>query len=112
MKLWSELKRRHVLRMTALYLVTAWLILQVTEVLSGLIEARSDLHLWSETYERELTAANVFEIQTQIANSIANALNAVLTTKSEPERRRAPTRNLPALEAYLLGKQHLVQRSK
>ena len=37
MKLWSELKRRNVLRMTALYLVTAWLILQVTEVLSGLI---------------------------------------------------------------------------
>lgn len=37
MKLWSELKRRNVLRMAALYLVTAWLILQVTEVLSGLI---------------------------------------------------------------------------
>jgi TolB-like protein/Flp pilus assembly protein TadD/uncharacterized membrane protein YhdT len=77
-----------------------------------LIEAHSDLHLWSQTYERELTAANVFEIQTQIANSIADALNSVLTTESEPEPRRAPTRSLPALEAYLLGKQHLVQRSK
>jgi len=77
-----------------------------------LIEARSDLHLWSETYERELTATDVFEIQKQIANSIASAMNAVLTTESEPEPGRAPTRSLPALEAYLLGKQHLVQRSK
>lgn len=81
-------------------------------VSAQLIEARTDLHLWSETYERELTAANVFEIQTQIANSIADALNSVLTTEGAPEQRRAPTRSLPALEAYLLGKQHLVQRSK
>ena len=38
MRIWSELRRRNVLRMAALYLVAAWLILQVTEVLSGLIE--------------------------------------------------------------------------
>ena len=37
-KFWSELRRRNVLRMAALYLVSAWLILQVTEVVSGLIE--------------------------------------------------------------------------
>ena len=34
MKFWSELRRRNVLRMAALYRVTSWLILQVTEVLS------------------------------------------------------------------------------
>jgi hypothetical protein len=38
MKFWSELRRRNVLRMAALYLVAAWLLLQVTEVLSGLID--------------------------------------------------------------------------
>ena len=38
MKFWSELRRRNVLRMAALYLVSAWLILQVTEVVAGLIE--------------------------------------------------------------------------
>ncbi|HSM29410.1 MAG TPA: tetratricopeptide repeat protein [Woeseiaceae bacterium] len=77
-----------------------------------LIEARTDSHLWSNTYERELTAANVFEIQTQIANSIADALNPLLTTGNEAESRRAPTRSLPALEAYLLGKQHMARRSR
>jgi tetratricopeptide (TPR) repeat protein len=75
-----------------------------------LIEARTDSHLWSNTYERELTAANVFEIQTQIASSIAEKLNAVLTTG--PGVRRAPTRSLPALESYLLGKQHMALRSR
>ena len=38
MTIWSELRRRNVLRMAALYLVSAWLILQVAEVLSGLID--------------------------------------------------------------------------
>ena len=77
-----------------------------------LIEARTDSHLWSKTYERELTAANVFEIQTQIASSIANKLNAVLTTGGESGVRHAPTRSLPALESLLLGKQHMALRSR
>ena len=75
-----------------------------------LIEARTDSHLWSNTYERELTAANVFEIQTQIASSIAQKLNAVLTTG--PGVRRAPTRSLLALERYLLGRQRMALRSR
>ena len=77
-----------------------------------LIEARTDSHVWSKTYERELTAVNVFDIQTQIANSIADALNTVLTTGDKPEFRRTPTRNLQALEAFLLGKQQMALRSR
>jgi TolB-like protein/cytochrome c-type biogenesis protein CcmH/NrfG len=77
-----------------------------------LIESRNDSHLWAETYERELTAANVFEIQTQIASSIAGALDAVLTTEDDDGAEQVPTRNLQALEAYLLGKQRMVLRSK
>ena len=77
-----------------------------------LIEAATDSHLWSETYERELTATNVFNIQTQIANSIASELNAVLVDDDEPDERRPPTRNLQALEAYLLGKQRMASRTR
>lgn len=77
-----------------------------------LIEAGSDSHLWAETYERELTAANVFEIQTQIASSIADALNTVLAAGSDASARRVPTRDLDALEAYLLGKQRMALRSR
>ena len=77
-----------------------------------LIEAATDSHLWSETYERELTATNVFNIQTQIANNIAEALNAVLADSGEAQDRRPPTRSLQALEAYLLGKQRMELRSR
>ena len=41
MKIWSELRRREVLRMAALYLVTAWLVMQVAEVVIALVELPS-----------------------------------------------------------------------
>ena len=44
-----------------------------------LIDAASDSHLWAETYDRELTAQNVFEIQSEIAKEIAAQLKATLT---------------------------------
>ncbi|MEL7450277.1 MAG: tetratricopeptide repeat protein [Pseudomonadota bacterium] len=77
-----------------------------------LIEASTDTQLWSETYERELTAANVFSIQAQIASNIAEAMNAVLTDDGETGDHRPPTRSLQALEAYLLGKQRMALRSR
>lgn len=77
-----------------------------------LIEAASDSHLWSGTYERELTAENVFEIQSQIARSIADALNTVIAQENTADTRRSPTQDLRALEAYLLGKQRMALRSK
>jgi len=48
-----------------------------------LIDAAADEHLWAETYDRELTAANVFEIQSEIARAIAEQLQAVLTSISK-----------------------------
>jgi TolB-like protein/Tfp pilus assembly protein PilF len=77
-----------------------------------LIEASSDSHLWSETYERELTAANIFDIQSQIADNIAAALNTVLSEGGKADAPRPPTRNLQALESYLLGKQRMAPRSR
>jgi TolB-like protein/Tfp pilus assembly protein PilF len=75
-----------------------------------LIEAKSDSPLWSATYERKLTATNVFEIQSQIATAIADALNAVLGSGRGDIA--VPTRNLQALEAYLLGRQRMALRSR
>ena len=48
-----------------------------------LIDARSDNHLWAETYDEELTAANVFAIQSDIAWKIAAALQAELVPEVE-----------------------------
>jgi TolB-like protein len=69
-----------------------------------LIDAASDEHLWAETYDRELTAANVFAIQSEIASSIANALEATLTQDDRQRLNNAPTDNLEALQAYFTGK--------
>ncbi len=77
-----------------------------------LIDAATDSHLWSGTYERELTAANVFDIQSQIARSIADALNAVLADGEKAGVPGFPTENLEALEAYLLGKQQMALRTR
>jgi len=76
-----------------------------------LIDARSDTHLWAETYDRELTAANIFAIQSEVATAIAAALRATLTT-GEKARVEAPsTQKLEAWEAYQLGRQRLARRT-
>jgi TolB-like protein len=81
-------------------------------ITAQLIDARSDSHLWSESYDRQLSARNVFAIQTQIAENIAAALNAVLSEPDLGRLQRIPTQSLEAYEAYLLGKQRMSVRSR
>ena len=76
-----------------------------------LIDARTDAHVWAETYDRELTAGNIFAIQTELAEDIASALKAALTPAEKERARVAPTRNLAAWEAYQLGQQRLAKRT-
>jgi tetratricopeptide (TPR) repeat protein len=70
-----------------------------------LIDARTDEHLWAETYDRELSAANIFAIQSEIAATVADALQATLTSEDQARLESVPTDNLEALEAYFVGKQ-------
>ena len=65
-----------------------------------LIDAKTDEHLWAETYNRELTAENLFDIQAEIARAIAQALQATLSPEEEASINRALTNNLEAWEAY------------
>jgi TolB-like protein/Flp pilus assembly protein TadD len=69
-------------------------------VTAQLIEAGSGFHLWSETYDRELT--NIFAIQDDIAQSIAEALKVrLLPAVDQPNL--TGTTNLEAYELYLQG---------
>jgi TolB-like protein len=77
-----------------------------------LIDAAADEHLWAEQYDRELTAANVFEIQSEIAAAIANALQATLTSDEERRLQRVPTQSIDALETYFIGRQLLEDRTR
>ncbi|MEJ2548856.1 MAG: hypothetical protein P8125_13765, partial [Gemmatimonadota bacterium] len=65
-----------------------------------LIDADTDAHLWAEQYDGELTTANIFDVQTDIATSIAAALQANLTAGEREQLGRLPTGSLEAYEFY------------
>jgi TolB-like protein/Tfp pilus assembly protein PilF len=65
-----------------------------------LIDAASDAHLWADQYSGELTTANIFDVQTDIATSIAGALQANLTAGERESLERLPTESLEAYQSY------------
>jgi len=76
-----------------------------------LIEAATDAHLWAETYDRELTAENLFAVQSEITKKIADALQAELSTDEQRHIEARPTDNLQAYEAYMRGRQLMATRN-
>lgn len=76
-----------------------------------LIDAKTDEYLWANIYDRQLTATNIFQIQSEIATAIADALQASLLPIEQKRLETIPTENLAALEAYFLGKQALARRT-
>jgi TolB-like protein len=67
-----------------------------------LIDARSDTHVWAETYDR--TAADLFAIQSELAQSIVTQLKAKLSPQQKAEIEERPTQDLDAFELYLQAK--------
>jgi len=76
-----------------------------------LIDATTDHHLWADTYERQLTAENIFAIQAEIATSVATALHAKLSSEQKDQLASVPTRNMIALEEYFAGRQAITVRT-
>ena len=79
-------------------------------ITAQLIDAVNDRHLWSETYDRELT--DIFAIQGDIANAIVEALRGQLGgLQSVPAvRARADTENLEAYQLYLKARELFIAR--
>ncbi len=67
-----------------------------------LIDARNDAHLWGQTYDRDL--ADVFAIQTEIAQAIANQLQAKISPSENAAISQPPTTDLTANTLYLQAK--------
>src|SRR5204862_1140892 len=63
-----------------------------------LIDARTDAHLWAQTYDRDL--ADVFAIQTEIAKTIADQLQAKLSPSEEAAIELPPTADVVAFDLY------------
>ena len=67
-----------------------------------LINAASDAHLWAETYDRKLT--DIFGVESDIAKTIADTLQARLTGSEKSSIAKTPTVNPEAYELYLKGR--------
>ncbi|MDH3620077.1 MAG: tetratricopeptide repeat protein [Gammaproteobacteria bacterium] len=68
-----------------------------------LIDAELDEHIWAETYDRRLTAENVFDIQSEIVETIVRELETNLTPQETLQLTAMPTRNFDAYTVYLKG---------
>ena len=67
-----------------------------------LINAMTDAHLWADTYDRKLT--DIFAVESEIAKTIAETLQARLTGSEKSAIAKTPTVNPEAYELYLRGK--------
>jgi TolB-like protein/Tfp pilus assembly protein PilF len=75
---------------------------QRVRINAQLIDARSDAHLWAETFDRQVTPENLFEIQSEIAAAIAAALGRTLGVDARaPAPMAAPTANPQAYDLFL-----------
>lgn len=66
-----------------------------------LIDAQSEGHLWAEQYEGELSVANIFQVQSEIADAITEAMRARLTESERAAIARPPTDDFDAYQDYL-----------
>ncbi len=67
-----------------------------------LIEAATDRHLWAKWYEQVIKGTeDIFNIQSEVARTIASELNATITLEEQNRMERIPTTNLAALELYM-----------
>jgi TolB-like protein/Flp pilus assembly protein TadD len=67
-----------------------------------LIKAASDAHLWAEAYDRKLT--DIFAVESEIAKTIADTLQAKLTGSERNAIAAQPTENTEAHQLYLKGR--------
>ena len=79
-------------------------------ITAQLIDAATDKHLWSETYDREMK--DVFAIQDDIAQSIVNALQMTLTPKERRSIQYVATSDARAFDHYLRGRSFMYSMSK
>ncbi|NNE04397.1 MAG: tetratricopeptide repeat protein [Xanthomonadales bacterium] len=69
-----------------------------------LIDVSTDEHLWAETFDREMTVENIFDIQSEIVRQIVTAVRGELSSEESETLAQLPTQNLEAYEAYMHAK--------
>ena len=70
-------------------------------IVAQLIDVDTENHLWAETYDRDY--ADIFSIQSDVAEKIATALEATLTPEEKQQLEVKPTSNIEAYDYFLKG---------
>ena len=87
----------------------------MVRITAQLIDGRTDKHLWSQTYDRVLSAENLFAIQDEIARAIVTELSKSLQIEAAPTDKpmvSVATENLDAYQLYLRARDTFRQRSR
>jgi adenylate cyclase len=71
-------------------------------VVAQLIDASADVHIWANTYDKE--SAEIFTIQTDVAENIAKELRAEISQREKTRIERKATENMEAYDLYLKGR--------
>ena len=79
-------------------------------ITAQLIDARTDRHLWAESYERDLR--DVLTLQSEVARAVASEINAQLTPQEKARLAAARPVNPEAHEAYLIGRFYWNKRTE
>jgi TolB-like protein/lipoprotein NlpI len=74
-------------------------------IVGQLIDAQSDKHIWAETYDREIK--DIFEIQSEVAKKITDALMVTLTKNEKDRIEKRHTNSIDAYTYYLKGREYL-----
>ena len=72
------------------------------QVITQLIDAKQNQHIWSDKYDKELVG--IFFIESDIARQVADQLKAVLSSEEKQKLEKIPTKNTEAYNLYLMGR--------
>ena len=80
-------------------------------ITAQLVQARDGFHMWSQSYDRELTTTNIFDIQEEIARQVLQELKVRLLPEEQAQLQAAPTQDIEAYQDYLKANQLMVDRN-
>jgi serine/threonine-protein kinase len=81
-------------------------------VIFQLLDGGSGSLLWAEDYDRDFTAGNLFEVESDIARRVAMEMQAIILPEEQAQIESRPTESLQAYDLYLLGRSYWSQFSE
>jgi serine/threonine protein kinase/tetratricopeptide (TPR) repeat protein len=81
-------------------------------ITAQLINAKTEAHIWADAFDRDIDIKDVFNVQSEVALEIVNALKAKLSPGEREMLNKKPTENLKAYDYYLMGRNYYLRFRK